>query len=78
MNLIDTVERLGLSYHFENEIEQELLQLFNLNTDYNDEAYDLYTVALHFRLFRQHGYRISCGMCIIFIFLLPSLNYLLR
>ncbi|CAI9787621.1 unnamed protein product [Fraxinus pennsylvanica] len=27
-----------------------------------DEAYDLYTVALHFRLFRQHGYRISCDI----------------
>ncbi|KAK4482528.1 hypothetical protein RD792_009687 [Penstemon davidsonii] len=57
MNLIDTLERLGISYHFENEIEEKLQQFFNLNTDY--ESYDLYTVALHFRLFRQHGHRIS-------------------
>ncbi|KAG6395260.1 hypothetical protein SASPL_145901 [Salvia splendens] len=60
MNLIDTLERLGVSYHFENEIEEKLQQFFNLNTNYHDdEAYDLYTVALHFRLFRQHGHPIS-------------------
>nr|T1RRJ6.1 RecName: Full=Germacrene A synthase; Short=LvGEAS; AltName: Full=Beta-elemene synthase [Lavandula viridis]AGN72806.1 germacrene A [Lavandula viridis] len=61
MNLIDTLERLGVSYHFEHEIEEILQQFFNLNTDYNDEAYDLYTVATHFRLFRQHGHRITCA-----------------
>ncbi|XP_047956517.1 germacrene A synthase-like isoform X3 [Salvia hispanica] len=60
MNLINTLERLGVSYHFENEIEEKLQQFFHLNTNYDDdEVYDLYTVALHFRLFRQHGHRIS-------------------
>ncbi|KAL8479702.1 hypothetical protein ACS0TY_026578 [Phlomoides rotata] len=59
MKLIDTVERLGISYHFNNEIEEKIQQFFNLNTNYEDEDYDLYTVALHFRLFRQHGYPIS-------------------
>uniref|UniRef100_A0A1W7HBX6 Putative vetispiradiene synthase n=1 Tax=Scoparia dulcis TaxID=107240 RepID=A0A1W7HBX6_SCODU len=63
MNLIDTIERLGISYHFENEIEEKLEKLFNLNTKYEDnECHDLYTVALHFRIFRQHGYRISCDV----------------
>ncbi|KAL1548356.1 (-)-5-epieremophilene synthase stps2 [Salvia divinorum] len=59
MNLIDTLERLGISYHFEPEIEETLQHFFNLNTDYSDGYYDLYTVSLHFRLFRQHGHRIS-------------------
>ncbi|XP_047955248.1 germacrene A synthase-like [Salvia hispanica] len=60
MNLIDTLERLGISYHFESEIEEKLQQFFNLKTNYDDdEAYDLYTVALHFRLLRQHGHPIS-------------------
>ncbi|PIN00714.1 Germacrene-A synthase [Handroanthus impetiginosus] len=60
LSLVDTVERLGISYHFENEIEK-ILQLFvELRTNnYEDEAYDLYTVSLHFRVFRQHGYRMS-------------------
>ncbi|KAL1562168.1 (-)-germacrene D synthase [Salvia divinorum] len=60
MNLIDTIERLGVAYHFQNEIEEKLQHYFHLNTNYHDdEAYDLYTVALHFRLFRQHGHPIS-------------------
>ncbi|CAA2966126.1 vetispiradiene synthase 2-like [Olea europaea subsp. europaea] len=59
MNLIDTLERLGVSYHFENEIEELLERFSNLNVNYADEAYNLYTVGLHFRLFRQHGHRIS-------------------
>ncbi|CAA3028841.1 vetispiradiene synthase 2-like [Olea europaea subsp. europaea] len=62
MNLIETLERLGISYHFEDEIEELLEHFFNLNSNYADEAYDLYTVALHFRLFRQHGYRVSCSV----------------
>ncbi|XP_073146080.1 germacrene A synthase-like isoform X2 [Henckelia pumila] len=59
MNLIDTLERLGVWYHFEFEIEQKLEYYFGLNTDYEDEAYDLNTVSVHFRLFRQHGFHIT-------------------
>ena len=67
MNLIDTLERLGISYHFENEIEEKLQHYFHLNTNYqDDEVYDLCTVALHFRLFRQHGHPISTGMSTTF------------
>ncbi|XP_051128103.1 germacrene A synthase-like [Andrographis paniculata] len=62
MNLIDTLERLGIAYHFQNEIAHKLQEIFNLNTNYDDETYDLYTVALHFRLFRQHGHHISCDI----------------
>ncbi|KAH6816676.1 hypothetical protein C2S51_021496 [Perilla frutescens var. frutescens] len=65
MELIDTIERLGVSYHFQDEIEHKLQQFFYLKPDYcndDDDTYDLYTVALHFRLFRQHGYRISCDI----------------
>ena len=80
MNLIDTLERLGVSYHFENDIEEKLQQYFHLNTNYHDdEAYDLYTVALHFRLFRQHGHPISSGICIIlmciYVFNFTKNNY---
>ncbi|KAG6412384.1 hypothetical protein SASPL_125061 [Salvia splendens] len=47
------------SWAEQREIEEKLHHFFNLNTDYSDESYDLYTVALHFRLFRQHGHPIS-------------------
>ncbi|XP_051118238.1 germacrene A synthase-like isoform X2 [Andrographis paniculata] len=59
MDLIDTFERLGLSYHFEDEINDKLENYFNLDVDYKNETYDLRTVALHFRLFRAHGYHVS-------------------
>lgn len=60
INLIDTLERLGVSYHFEKEIDEALDQMFHANSVFK-QHYDLYTVALHFRVFRQHGYNISCG-----------------
>lgn len=59
MNLIDALERLGISYHFEDEIEYKLERYFGLNTNYEDENYDLSTVSLHFRLFRQHGLQLT-------------------
>nr|QNC49787.1 terpene synthase 3 [Leucophyllum frutescens] len=59
MSFIDTLERLGVAYRYEEEIESKLEEFFKLDIDYEDEAYDLSTVSLHFRLFRQHGHRIS-------------------
>ncbi|EYU21977.1 hypothetical protein MIMGU_mgv11b022337mg, partial [Erythranthe guttata] len=54
--LIDTIERLGLSYHFENEIQEQLTLALNghlkLEPEEND---DLFIVALQFRLLRQHA-----------------------
>ena len=62
LKLIDTVERLGISYHFKEGIEEQLEQIFNQNTNpTNYPLYDLTTTALQFRLLRQHGFRISCG-----------------
>lgn len=62
MSLINTLERLGVSYHFEKEIEEVLEQMFNAPANFGDDQdYDLFTTALHFRIFRQHGYKMSCG-----------------
>ncbi|GAY65215.1 hypothetical protein CUMW_239460 [Citrus unshiu] len=57
LSLIDAVQRLGVAYHFEREIEDELEKLSHDEYDGND----VHTVALRFRLLRQQGYRISCG-----------------
>ncbi|KAI9187474.1 hypothetical protein LWI28_028593 [Acer negundo] len=51
--LIDDVQRLGVAYHFEREIDDALESLYN---DYNGDDNSLYTVALRFRLLRQQGY----------------------
>ncbi|KAJ7948511.1 (-)-germacrene D synthase [Quillaja saponaria] len=62
LELIDAVQRLGLSYHFENEIDNVLQQMYESENDGdNKEVYnDLYYVALRFRLLRQQGYKASC------------------
>ncbi|CAI0398391.1 unnamed protein product [Linum tenue] len=51
----DVVERLGLDYHFEEEIDHVMRQV-RQNNNIDD---DLNTVALRFRLLRQHGYNVS-------------------
>ncbi|PHT24480.1 5-epiaristolochene synthase [Capsicum baccatum] len=66
LNLIDVIERLGIAYHFEKEIDEILEQIYKENSnfeggDYND---DLCTCALQFRLLRQHGYNISLSKCL--------------
>nr|XP_011458432.1 PREDICTED: (-)-germacrene D synthase-like isoform X2 [Fragaria vesca subsp. vesca]XP_011458435.1 PREDICTED: (-)-germacrene D synthase-like isoform X2 [Fragaria vesca subsp. vesca] len=61
LELIDDIQRLGVSYHFEYEIDQTMQQIHeNLNGTYDDD--DLHTCALRFRLLRQHGYNVSCDM----------------
>ncbi|CAL1367287.1 unnamed protein product [Linum trigynum] len=59
LNLIDVVERLGLDYHFEEEIDHIMRQVHQNNHGCNniDEDDELNTVALRFRLLRQHGYK---------------------
>ena len=62
LELIDTLQRLALSHHFEGEMKRILDDLYN-----NDQSGDtwrkenLYATTLKFRLLRQHGYNISQG-----------------
>ncbi|XP_062015838.1 (-)-germacrene D synthase-like [Rosa rugosa] len=60
LELIDDIQRLGVSYHFEYEIDQTMQQIHNNFNGYCDG--DLHTCALRFRLLRQHGYNVSCDM----------------
>ncbi|KAK9938417.1 hypothetical protein M0R45_015158 [Rubus argutus] len=60
LELIDDIQRLGVSYHFEYEIDQTLQQIHDSFNDYCDD--DLQTCALRFRLLRQQGYSVSCDM----------------
>ncbi|GAB2277871.1 hypothetical protein Dimus_012573 [Dionaea muscipula] len=61
LKLIDAVQRLGVSYHFEEEIDELLEQIFiNHKTCVAD--YDLHDTALLFRLQRQQGYNVSCDV----------------
>ena len=63
MNLINTVERLGVSYHFEEDIKEQLELILHAHPNLKkySQDLDLCSIALHFRIFRQHGYDISSG-----------------
>ncbi|MCL7049472.1 hypothetical protein MKW94_024710, partial [Papaver nudicaule] len=56
LKLIDTIQRLGLDYHFHDEIKCALDKIYTNGKDYQN---DLTMEALKFRIFRQHGYDIS-------------------
>ena len=62
LELMDTLQRIGLSYHFESEMKRILEGLYN-NDHYGDtwKEENLYATALKFRLLRQHGYNVFEG-----------------
>ena len=64
VEIIDSIQCLGLSYHFEAEIDQVLKQIHNVYVENNEITHieDLHSLALLFKLLRQHGYPISPGM----------------
>nr|G8H5M7.1 RecName: Full=Terpene synthase 9; Short=ShTPS9; AltName: Full=(1E,4E)-germacrene B synthase TPS9; AltName: Full=Alpha-humulene synthase TPS9; AltName: Full=Beta-myrcene synthase TPS9; AltName: Full=Germacrene A synthase TPS9; AltName: Full=Limonene synthase TPS9; AltName: Full=Terpinolene synthase TPS9 [Solanum habrochaites]AEM23825.1 sesquiterpene synthase [Solanum habrochaites] len=53
--LIDAMQRLGVAYHFHNEIETSIQNIFDAPKQNNN----LHIVSLHFRLVRQQGHYMS-------------------
>uniref|UniRef100_M0ZP05 (-)-germacrene D synthase n=1 Tax=Solanum tuberosum TaxID=4113 RepID=M0ZP05_SOLTU len=64
LELIDNTQRLGVSYHFEKEIEESLKHIYNNMScgEFDDDDNNLDIVALRFRLLRQVGYNVSCDV----------------
>ncbi|PIN22639.1 cis-muuroladiene synthase [Handroanthus impetiginosus] len=61
--LIDAIERLGLAYHFAKEIEEKIKQFHDqFYKNYAENEEDLVTIALGFRLLREHHYHVSSGV----------------
>ncbi|CAL5356703.1 unnamed protein product [Camellia sinensis] len=56
LEMVDDLQRLGVFYHFKDEIERALERIYNMNDKCNNE--DLHATALKFRLLRQHGYNV--------------------
>ncbi|KAE8680187.1 (+)-delta-cadinene synthase [Hibiscus syriacus] len=52
LSLIDAVQRLGVNYHFEKEIEDALEAIYHDNIEADN---DLHTTTLLFRLLREHA-----------------------
>nr|QIQ56003.1 putative terpene synthase 21 [Eremophila drummondii] len=66
LELINAIQRLGVCYHFEKEIEVSLQRIHEgrnyMECNKNDEGNvddELHVVALRFRLLRQQGYNLS-------------------
>nr|GME15810.1 (-)-germacrene D synthase-like [Ipomoea batatas] len=64
LEFINNIQRLGVSYQFENEIDASLEYIFKAYDDFNDgkDENDLYVVSLRFRLLRQNGYHVSASV----------------
>ncbi|XP_050227766.1 probable terpene synthase 6 [Mercurialis annua] len=63
IEFINLLCRLGVSYQFENEIDKQLNHIFiDLPHILDQKDYDLYELALLFRVLRQHGYKMSCDV----------------
>uniref|UniRef100_A0ACD5X746 Uncharacterized protein n=1 Tax=Avena sativa TaxID=4498 RepID=A0ACD5X746_AVESA len=58
MKMIDALQRLGVSYHFKQEIELKLQELSSRKFENND----LQSISLQFRLLRQDRCYISCDV----------------
>ncbi|CAL5423460.1 unnamed protein product [Camellia sinensis] len=57
LELVDDLQRLGVFYHFKEEIENVLESIYNYSDDKWSKE-DLYATAIKFRLLRQHGYNV--------------------
>ncbi|WOL17765.1 putative terpene synthase 11 [Canna indica] len=55
MTIIDTIQQLGISHQFEDQIEL----ILERNIGITNEEDDLFSTALRFRLFRQGGHTVS-------------------
>ncbi|CAN1221553.1 Alpha-copaene synthase [Linum grandiflorum] len=59
LRFIDAIQRLGVAYLYEMEIEAELERMHSLGVEFILKKTHLYLVALWFRLLRQQGFPVS-------------------
>ncbi|XP_056844369.1 1,8-cineole synthase 1, chloroplastic isoform X3 [Raphanus sativus] len=66
LELVDKLQRLGVSYHFESKIHKILTDFYH-NSLRECGKENLHATALKFRLLREHGFNVSEGIFDVFI-----------
>lgn len=61
LELLDSVQRLGLNYQFHKAVKQAVGVIYNNSDDAWLQSDDLYSTALRFRILREHGHTVSPG-----------------
>jgi len=63
LELVDALQRLGVDYHYKEEIDALLRAVHEDHHDHGASAssHDLYVTSLRFYLLRKHGYTVSSG-----------------
>jgi (-)-germacrene D synthase len=66
LELVDTLQRIGVGYHYEQEIDELLRQVYNddVDKDGGSDVDGLYVTSLRFYLLRKHGYNVPSGKII--------------
>ncbi|KAL8200818.1 hypothetical protein R6Q57_012157 [Mikania cordata] len=62
IELIDAVQRLGIAYHFEDEIEEALQRIYVAYGEKGIDDNSLQNISLWFRILRQQGFNVSSGI----------------
>lgn len=65
LEMIDSLQRLGISYHYKHEIHDILKRIYEQRHEIGRESQDLHAAALGFFLLRQHSFDVSQGYYIL-------------
>lgn len=65
LEMIDSLQRLGISYHYKHEIHNILKKIHDQHGEFGRESQELHATALEFFLLRQHGFDVSQGYHIL-------------
>lgn len=65
LEMIDSLQRLGISYHYKHEIHDILKRIYEQHHEIGRESQDLHATALGFFLLRQHSFDVSQGYYIL-------------
>ncbi|VYS62949.1 unnamed protein product [Arabidopsis thaliana] len=67
LEMIDSLQRLGISYHYKHEIHDILRKIHDQHGEIERETQDLHATSLEFILLRQHGFDVSQDAFDVFI-----------